>query len=767
VASTRESILRRSKRFIIGSPMATERLQHERLGNVTALAVFASDNLSSSAYATEEILRVLVMAGIGAAAFKLVVPITIALLGVLAVLLFSYRQTIKAYPQGGGAYLVTKDNFGVYPAQVAGVALLTDYILTVSVSVSAGTAALTSAVPGLFDLRVQIAVFFIAVITWGNLRGVKESGRIFAVPTYFFVAMMFLLIGVGFFKLFTGNLEPVRTFPLTPDMKAASMFLILHAFASGGAAVTGVEAISNGVPAFRRPEWKNARTTLMWMGSLLGVMFFGLSVLARHLHTVPDPEEKVTVISQIGRAVFGPSAGGHVLYSLLQIGTLLILVLAANTSFADFPRLASFVATDRFLPRQLMRHGDRLVYSNGILVLAGVASILVIAFKASVTQLIPLYAVGVFTSFTFSQLGMARHHLRLKEKGWRRGLVINAVGGVVSAVMTIVIGGTKFKDGAYIILIAIPAILFVLFKIHKHYVNVGRSLRRADRRPKEGASAHVVLLVGRPSEAERRAFVYAERVRAEDLRCIHFSEPDDPKNIESQWARTLGLLPTSPVLDTIPSPNGASARSVRTYIDKMRSRIPPGDFITVIVSAHIPDHLGKLVRSRRALLIKTALLFVPDVVVTDVPDVVGSVQVPLSEATQGRHEVVLLVSGVHNATLHALEYAKALDADEVRAVHVSLDERETDILQRDWEEWRPGLPLEVLASPYRDIEEPLLAYVRRLSGDGEAIVTIVLPEFIVKKWWHNALHNQTALTLKRMFIAEPNVVVTSVPYRLE
>ncbi len=767
MASTRGSILRRSKRFIIGSPMETERLQHERLGNVTALAVFASDNLSSSAYATEEILRVLVTAGVGLAAFRLVVPITIALLGVLAILLFSYRQTIKAYPQGGGAYLVTKDNFGVYPAQVAGVALLTDYILTVSVSVSAGTAALTSAVPGLFNWRVQIAVFFIAVITLGNLRGVKESGRIFAVPTYFFVAMMFLLIGVGFFKLFTGGLHPVKSFPLPDSAKAAGMFLILHAFASGGAAVTGVEAISNGVPAFKTPEWKNARTTLMWMGSLLGVMFFGLSVLARHLHTVPDPEEKVTVISQIGRAVFGTTGGGHILYPLLQVGTLLILVLAANTSFADFPRLASFLAADRFLPRQLMRHGDRLVYSNGILVLAGVASILVIAFKASVTHLIPLYAVGVFTSFTFSQLGMAKHHIRLKEKGWRQGFVVNGFGGIVSAVMTIVIGGTKFKDGAYIILIAIPAILFVLFKIHNHYVQVGRSLRHADRRPKTGASVHVVLLVGRPSEAERRAFIYAERVQAEDLRCIHFSEPDDPKNIESQWARTLGLLPTSPALDIVQSPNGASARSVRAYVEKMRARIPAGDFITVIVSAHIPDRFGKLVRSRRALLIKTSLLFVPDVVVTDVPDVIGSTENRLVETATTRHEVVLLVSGVHNATLHALEYAKALDADNVRALHVSLDERETELLQRDWDEWCPGLGLEVLSSPYRDIEQPLLEYVRRLSGEGDTIVTIVLPEFIVRKWWHNALHNQTALTLKRVFVAEPNVIVTSVPYRLE
>ena len=762
--------VKRGKRMIIGSPMETERLKHERLNKITALAVFASDNLSSSAYATEEILRVLLVGSfVGAVAFRLVVPITAALLGVLGILLFSYRQTIKAYPQAGGAYLVTKDNFGVMPAQIAGVALLTDYILTVSVSVSAGTAALTSAVGSLYPWRVQISLAFIVIITWGNLRGVRESGRIFAVPTYFFVAMMFVLLGVGMYKLGTGGLHPVHTFPILKNSKtelfgSVTLFIVLHAFASGGAAVTGVEAISNGVPAFKAPEWKNARTTLMWMGTLLGVMFLGLSILASKLHTVPDPAEKVTVISQIGRAVFNGGALGNSLYVMLQIGTLLILVLAANTSFADFPRLASFHAGDRFLPRQLTRYGDRLVFSNGIIVLAAFAALLVVVFKASVTHLIPLYAIGVFTSFTFSQLGMAKRHTKIKEPHWRAGFFINGLGGIVSGIMTIVIAGTKFKDGAWIILIAIPVILSGLLAVSRHYKEVGKSLRHPDRRPTPGAGNHVVLLVGRPSEAERRAFVYAERINAEDFRCVHFSEPDDPKNIESQWARTLGLLPTTPSLEIVKSPSGAGGRAVRTYIENLRKRIPGNDFVTVIVSASIPKRFGRFFGSRRALLIKTSLLFVKDVVVTDVPDVPGVPQTMFSPHV--RHETVLLVSGVHNATLHALEYAKSLDADGVHALHVSIDAHETEGLVRDWEAWLPDMPLEVLESPYRDIEGPILDYVRSLSQDGNAVVTIVLPEFIVKKWWHNLLHNQTALTLKRMFVAEPNVVVTSVPYRL-
>jgi len=756
--------LKRSKRLIIGSPMETEQLKHERLGNVTALAVFASDNLSSSAYATEEILRMLIWFGfVGAVAFHYVVPITIALLAVLGVLLFSYRQTIKAYPQAGGAYLVTRDNFGVLPAQIAGTALLTDYILTVSVSVSAGTAALTSAVPSLFGWRVPISLFFIVIITWGNLRGVRESGRMFAVPTYFFIVMMFVLIGVGVFKMFTGNLHPVHTFALPTETKAISLFIILKAFASGGAAVTGVEAISNGVPAFKAPEWLNARKTLMWMGCTLGAMFLGLSILAARVRAVPDPKEQVTILAQIGKAIFGGGAAGHLLFALLQVSTLLILVLAANTSFADFPRLASFHAGDRFLPRQLTRYGDRLVFSNGILVLAAFAALLVIVFKASVTALIPLYAIGVFTSFTFSQLGMSKKHLVEKEEGWRHGLLINGFGGIVTGVMTIIIAYVKFAQGAWIILITIPVALSGLLAVSRHYKEVGKSLRRPDGRPTPGAGNHVVLLVGRPSEAERRAFLYAEKINAADFRCVHFSEPDDPRNLESMWARTLGLLPTTPTLQIVQSGSGASGKAVRTYIENLRKRIPPDDFVTVIVSASIPKRFGRLVGSRTALRIKTNLLFVKDVVVTDVPDVPHTAQI---QPTGVPHDVVLLVSGVHNATLHALEYAKSLDADRINALHISIDAHETESLVRDWDEWAPGLPLEVIESPYRDIEGPILSYVRSLSNDGRAVVTIVLPEFLVKKWWHNLLHNQTAFTLKRMFVAEPNVVVTSVPYRL-
>jgi amino acid transporter len=539
----------RLKRRLLGPPLHNEQLEEERLGKPTALAVFASDNLSSSAYATEEILRVLVPA-VGIAAFSLVVPITLAMLAVLAVLILSYRQTIKAYPTAGGAYMVTRDNFGILPAQVAGVALLTDYVLTVAVSVAAGVAAMVSAFSALQPYSVPLSVVCICLIAYGNLRGVKESGRVFAAPTYFFILNMVLLLGLGLGRLMFGDLplaehgqEGLLGFGSQSGglLMGASLFVVLHAFASGGAAVTGVEAISNGVPAFRQPAWRNARTTLVIMGSLLGVMFLGLSILGAHMKVAPFAEGTPTVISQIGELVYGGSPLGLALYYALQAGTMLILVLAANTSFADFPRLASFHAGDNFMPRQLTKRGHRLVFSNGIFFLASFAILLVIITGAKVDRLIPLYAIGVFTSFTLSQAGMARHHLREREPGWRSGLVINGVGAVMTLIVDIVIAITKFTHGAWVIVVLVPLMVVFLVRLSRQYATEAEQL---ERNVPEAIAApilrrHVVLVfVDRLDLAVARAIQYGRTLVPDELRAVHFALDRQRANeLADGWAR--------------------------------------------------------------------------------------------------------------------------------------------------------------------------------------------------------------------------------------
>ena len=562
----------RAKRFLLGKPLHTEELAHERLGKPTALAVFASDNLSSSAYATEEILKVLVPA-VGVAAFALVVPVTVALLVVLGFLILSYRQTIKAYPTAGGAYIVTRDNFGLLPAQVAGVALLTDYILTVSVSVAAGTAAIASAAPVFEPWTVPISVALIVVIAYGNLRGVKESGRVFAIPTYFFIGDMVLLLAYGFYRMAFGGGLPVEHAHhagMVPFggaggglLMGAAVYKILTAFANGGAAVTGVEAISNGVPAFRAPEWKNARETLVVMGTTLGAMFLGLSVLAAKTHTVPYEKGTPTVISQIGKAVYGHSPVGNALYLMLQAGTALILILAANTSFADFPRLASFHAGDNFMPRQLTKRGHRLVFSNGIIALAGASIVLVIVSGAKVDNLIGLYAIGVFTSFTLSQGGMAKHHITHKEDGWRMGLFINGTGAGLSLVVDLIIGVTKFTRGAWVVVVMVPIMVALLVRLNKQYESEAEELKHDAKAAAEMPvlRRHVVLvLIDSLDRAAARAIQYARTLHPDELKAVHIAvDLYNAEQLAEEW-RLLGL--TRLPLELVDCPDRRLTQSV-------------------------------------------------------------------------------------------------------------------------------------------------------------------------------------------------------------
>ncbi len=570
-----DSIAYRFKRRVLGPPLDTEELAHERLGKPTALAVFASDNLSSSAYATEEILRVLVPA-VGVAAFSLVVPLTFALLIVLGFLILSYRQTIKAYPTAGGAYMVTRDNFGLLPAQVAGVALLTDYVLTVAVSVAAGTAALASAFSGLAPYVVPISIGFVILIAYGNLRGVRESGRLFALPTYFFILNMAILLGWGILQLVSGELprgahdvEGMMDFgnPGNGLLVGASLFVVMRAFASGGAAVTGVEAISNGVPAFREPSWRNARTTLVIMGSLLGAMFLGLSTLAAHMHVAPFEEGTPTVISQVGELVYGGGALGRILYFSLQAGTMLILVLAANTSFADFPRLASFHAGDNFMPRQLTKRGHRLVFSNGIFFLAIASIVLLVVTRAKVDKLIPLYAIGVFTSFTLSQAGMATHHLREREPGWKRGLFINGTGAVLTLVIDVIIAITKFTHGAWLIVVFVPVMVVFLVRLARQYEREARHLD-----VDVPAAVHapimrrltVLVLVDRLDLASAQAIQFGRSLHPDELRAVHFVlDQGRAEELGTMW-REHGLANIP--LDLVDCPDRRLSRSAMTAV---------------------------------------------------------------------------------------------------------------------------------------------------------------------------------------------------------
>jgi amino acid transporter len=572
----------RWKRKLLGEPLHNDQLAHERLGKPTALAVFASDALSSTAYASEEILRALVPF-VGALAFARVLPITLAMVAVLVILMFSYRQTIKAYPSAGGAYIVTKDNLGLMPAQVAGVALLTDYILTVAVSVSAGVAALYSAFPAVHPYRVPVALAFIAVIAWGNLRGVKESGRLFALPTYGFLFSMFAMIGMGVYRVTLGgglHHVPVADPHVLTITGSAGLFLVLHAFASGGAAMTGVEAISNGVPAFKPPEWKHARSTLMWMGTCLGIMFIGISWLAMKMHVYPN--EKATVISQIAKGVFGSGVGGHLVFLVVQAMTMLILVLAANTSFADFPRLASFHAEDAFMPKQLTKRGHRLVFSNGIVALAVAGALLVVVFQADVTHLIPLYAIGVFTSFTLSQTGMAIRHTRLHEPGWRMGLVINGAGALATGVVTIVIAATKFTHGAWFIMILVPVMVAGLVKLNHQYEFEKEDLDVDLRDATETSILRrhsVLLMVKDIDRSVARGIQYARALTPDEMRAVHIAtDPIAAEKLVQDWA-ILGLQRVP--LEVVDAPD---RRLTRAVVQLVAEELSDGETeVTVLV----------------------------------------------------------------------------------------------------------------------------------------------------------------------------------------
>jgi amino acid transporter len=610
------------KRILVGRPLATSEQEHQRIVKTIALAVFSSDAISSTAYATEEILFVVAVAPSSLAlGLSKLVPIAILVAILLAIVATSYRQTIFAYPSGGGSYIVSRENLGEMPSLVAGASLLVDYILTVAVSISAGVAAIIS-IPQFQSLqhhRVALALAIVAFITVANLRGVKESGRLFAFPTYAYIFMVTALVFLGLTKTWFGWFGGVQPVPFNSSQAlpglaqtggTLSLFLILRGFSSGAVALTGVEAISNGVPAFRRPESKNAATTLVWMATILGTLFLGVSILAHHLH--PYPSEKVTVFAQMGKQVFGD----NFVFWFLQLATAGILTLAANTAYADFPRLSSIIARDGYLPRQLANRGDRLVFSNGVLVLATLAGVLIFVFGGKTNALIPLYAVGVFVSFTLSQAGMVQHHRSEREPGWKRNIVVNAVGAVATAVVAIIIAVTKFAKGAWIPLVVIPVIVLMFKGIKRHYETVAAGLGvPADYRPRR-MNHTVVVLVGSVHRGVLEALAYARSLAPNRLFAVTVvSDEDEQERIETAWAANGIDVP----LEIVHSPYRELTRPILRYIDELDSRYE-NDVITVVVPEFVVGSWwGQLLHNQSALFLKGRLLFRKGTVVTSVP----------------------------------------------------------------------------------------------------------------------------------------------------
>ncbi len=599
--------LHRLKRLLVGSPLPTAQQRHERLGKAAGLAIFASDPLSSNAYATEEILRVLVLAGPLALSYSL--PIGAAIAALILIVISSYRQTILAYPKGGGAYIVAKDNLGVLPSLVAGAALLIDYVLTVAVSVAAGIAAVTSAVPELRPYRVTLCVLAVVGIAVANLRGVRESGRIFAVPTYLFVASILGMVAYGLTGAALGRLPEAPYEPHPPGLEGIGLFLVLRAFSAGCTALTGIEAVSDGVPAFKPPEAHNARVVMAWLGAITVTMFLGITYLAYDLGVVPSEEE--TVVSQIARRIFG----GGWLYYEIQAVTTLILLLAANTSFADFPRLSFFMARDGFMPRQFRAQGDRLVFSNGIVILGGLAVALLVGFRGDTHALLPLYAIGVFISFTVSQSGMVRRWLRLREPGWWWRSWVSGVGAAVTGLVMVTLAVTKFVDGAWIVVLLVPLLVAVFLTIRRHYESVAAQLTL------EGFEATpmtntVLVLVGDLHRGVVKALQYAQSLSPSAKAVYVETDPERTRRLEEKWGKWGMTVP----LIVLTSPYRSLLGPLIEYIDHLQEKGGENHIVTIVIPEFIPARWWQqLLHNQTALLIKGALLFHRNVVVTDVP----------------------------------------------------------------------------------------------------------------------------------------------------
>jgi amino acid transporter len=755
------------KRVLVGRAFSSQRLEHTLLPKVLALPVFASDALSSVAYATGEILVALAI--VTADPDPYVLPIAAAIALLMAVVVSSYRQTVRAYPRGGGAYLVTKDNLGIVPGLVAAAALLFDYMMTVTVSMVAGVFAIGSAFPWANEHRVFLSIAFVLLITFANLRGTRESGILFAVPTYGFVFSILALITYGLVRCI-GGCPPVgivvEPLPEAATVVATvSVFAILKAFSQGATALTGVEAITDGVAAFRHPQAKNAATTLAIMGTLGVTMFLGISWLTTHVDGVIASEQR-SVVSQIAIAIFGNSTAG---FFIVQFFTAAILILAANTAYQDFPRLSSILARDRFMPSQFVNRGDRLVFSNGVLVLSVLASLMIYTFRADLNTLIHFYVVGVFTSFTLSQTGMIRHWRAARLTGTvsdrvrRRSMAINIIGAISTGVVLVVVVLSKFAAGAWLSMLIIALLVPLFISIHRHYEWVGEQTRRGTERVGAHEANHVVLLIRDIDASVAEALGYVRSFRPASLHAVT-PGTSVPRHLAERWRAFAGE--TAGELEPLGA--GGLVSAVRSYI----RRVGPGpdDVITVMVPEMVGAGLFRYLVGKNVLVrLKAGLLREARVVVTDVPVVAdpdrrGVMTKPLIPQ---KTVALVFVSAVNDATIRAINYARTLDTTITRAIYFDLDPEQAHRLEEAWFDVGLEVPLDIVEAPFRDLTRPMLDEVRHFSQHPNVVVNVIVPEVIVSHWWQLPLHNQNALFIKRLFLYEDRVVLTSVPFLLE
>ncbi len=765
--------LSRLKRIFIGVPIASMQAEGERLTKFKALAVLSSDAISSVAYATEAILINLVAGG--SAHLGLTLPISVVIIVLLAIVATSYRQTIPAYPSGGGSYIVAKENLGTLPGLVAAAALLIDYVLNVAVSVAAGVQNIASLFSGLSHVVVPLDIALVLLMMVLNLRGVRESGSIFALPTYFFIVSALLLIVVGLFKAFVLHHQPViGDYAPVQAIEPLSIFLILRSFATGCSAMTGVEAISNGVPAFEKPETRNAAITLIWMAVILGTLFLGITLLATSYHIEANASGNPTVIAQIATQVFsGPLV---FLFPVFQIATLGILTLSAETSYSDFPRLASLLARDEFLPRLFRLRGDRLAFSVGIIFLSVLAAALLIIFHGDTNALINLFAVGVFMSFTLSQAGMVRHWWRLRgqERGWKRSMIINGIGACTTLLVAGVISSMKFLEGAWIVLLLIPVLVLLFMGIHRHYERVEKE--RTTTIPLRPQDIHhrIIVPVAALNNASRQALAYARSIAPQVIAlhvAIHKEKADA---LQAEWSEWLKSLPAQEgtLLQIIDPGHRLPLLPLLETIDALHEQYP-GDTLTVVLPEEVESSLKRVFTSPKILGLKATLLFRPDIVVANVPlhQITSTATIP-THPQEIRHRFIVPMAGLDRAAIASLAYARSISGH-VIAMHVVADEEQVEQIRANWQEWQHQVTAEeethllIIESPYRTLLRPILAYIDAMHQRyPEDTLTVIVPEFVVAHWWEYLLHNQVALRLKAALLFRPGVAVLNLPQHL-